>query len=313
MEPFDTAGVHPESENTEVGAELICGLFQSVSGLSWMTFFRYFPCFVFSLIVLSAYILGKRKGFGLEAALMTCFIPTAVGILGPAFLVPVALGLPFILLSIYVAFNFRSIWSYATLFLFVALLLIVHPPTAVGLVTLLVFYVLFEMKKNVRWGMGLAVALSFLFLLGLCKLGYQVFKREWQFGGEIGDYWVLPNIFTDYGYIPTALCLIGVIVLFGRGKREDYGLVFGFILLLLLLVIYFKFHIGMGIMYNRGLLYLMLVMGIFAGCGLAAIKQLSLPDTAVSGARGRFLRKNAGVFLCLGLIILALALAIPRS
>ena len=67
--------------NLEAGFHLFWGTFQQISGSSWLTIFRYFPSIVLMMTVLSVFILARRQGFGWEAALFTCLIPTIIGIL----------------------------------------------------------------------------------------------------------------------------------------------------------------------------------------------------------------------------------------
>ena len=94
-EPFLGEFTVSISSNLETGFHVLWGVFHQISGLSWFTICRYFPGIVFMMTVLSVYVMARRQGFGWEAALFTCLIPTTVGILGPAFLVPVAMGLLF--------------------------------------------------------------------------------------------------------------------------------------------------------------------------------------------------------------------------
>ena len=57
-----------------------------------------------------------------------------------------------------------------------------------------------------------------------------------------------------------------------RGRREDYGLTLGLLAMLLMLVVFFTFHYGLHIMYQRGLMYMMLMASIVAGAGLMWVK-----------------------------------------
>jgi hypothetical protein len=59
----------------EAGFHLFWGVFHQISGISWLTIFRYFPGVVFIITVLSVYIFAHRQGFGWEAALITCLVP----------------------------------------------------------------------------------------------------------------------------------------------------------------------------------------------------------------------------------------------
>jgi hypothetical protein len=97
--------------------------------------------------------------------------------------------------------------------------------------------------------------------------------------------------------------LLGTYLLAIRGERRDYGLVLGLLALLLMLAVFFTLHYGASIMYDRRLIYTMLLMSIVAGAGLMCVKSLKLPA-------GLF-TQNIGNILCLILVGLTLALSIP--
>ena len=126
IDPFYGQSIVELGSNLEAGFHLFLGAFQAVSGISWMDIFRYFPGIIFIITVLSVYILARREGFGWEAAFFTCLIPTTVGILGPAFLVPVSIGLLFTPLILFIAFNVSSIWHYLLIFIITCFLLSIH-------------------------------------------------------------------------------------------------------------------------------------------------------------------------------------------
>ncbi|MFC2012776.1 hypothetical protein ACFLUE_00655, partial [Chloroflexota bacterium] len=157
LDPFlgqETVGL---SANLEAAFHAFWGIFQQISGISWPTIFRYFPGVVFITTVLSVYILARREGYGWQAAFCACLIPTSIGILGPAFLVPVALAIAFIPLSVFIAYNFRSGWSYLVLFIFVSFLLALHAPTAIGLFIILTPYILLNLKGNFKHSLGISL------------------------------------------------------------------------------------------------------------------------------------------------------------
>ena len=132
----------------EMGFCVFLAVFQQISGIAWITLFRYFPSIIFIITVLSVYVMARREGFGWEAAFFACLVITTVGILGPAFLLPVSMGLLFIPLSIFLAFNFRSIWSYLVLFIFTCFLVSMHAATAVGVITILAPFILLNIKGD---------------------------------------------------------------------------------------------------------------------------------------------------------------------
>ncbi|MBI4187792.1 MAG: hypothetical protein HY529_01145 [Chloroflexi bacterium] len=61
-EPFFGQETVTFSSNLEAGFHLFWGVFQSLSGISWMDIFRYFPGIMFMITVLSVYILASREG-----------------------------------------------------------------------------------------------------------------------------------------------------------------------------------------------------------------------------------------------------------
>jgi len=60
-DPFTGQGIHG-NQIFEVGFHLFWAIFHQISGISWLTIFRYFPSIVFMFTVLSAYVLGRRQG-----------------------------------------------------------------------------------------------------------------------------------------------------------------------------------------------------------------------------------------------------------
>ena len=297
----------------EAGFHLFWGVFQSISGISWLTIFRYFPGIVFIITVLSVYILAHRQGFGWEAALFTCLIPTTVGILGPAFLVPVAMGLLFIPLSLFIVLNFRTGWSYLVLFLFTCFLLSIHAATAVGLVIVLVPYILLNLKGDFKHSLGIALAVALPFLAPFPWIFSMLLPtvKSLLILQTIPTYIDLPRVIQTYGYLPVGFCLLGTFLLAVRRGKESYGLILGLLALLLMLVSFFTLQYGVQIMYTRGLMYMMLMVSIVAGAGLMGMKRLELPEKISIRLRAPLITQNVGKLLCLVFIGLTLAMCIP--
>jgi hypothetical protein len=305
--PF-TGGAAGWSQTMEAGFDLLWAIFQQVTGISWLVLFRYFPAVIFMITVLSVYILGRREGFGWEAALCTCFVLTTVRFLGPGFMVPVALGLLFIPLSLFLVFNFRGWRSYILLFIFTSFLVSAHAYTAVGVIIILVPFIILNLKKDFRHSLGIALALviPFLipFLLGwflwgqnllLDKLG-AFFTAHPPLGADLPYILQLPYI---YGYLPTFLFIAGIFMMARRGKLKDYSLIIAPLLFLLLIGLFVHFQRGIQVLYDRSYLYLMLIMGVVGGYGLWKIRSIRLPEKL----KPAFLSRNLGGFLCLILLI----------
>jgi len=312
IDPFFGQSISGLGSNLEAGFQLFWSVFQQISGISWLTIFRYFPGVIFIITVLSVYVMARREGFGWEAALFTCLIPTTVGIMGPAFMVPVAMGLLFIPLSLFLAFNFRTWWSYLVLFIFTCFLVSIHAPTAIGLVIILIPYILLNLKGNFKHSLWLILAIAIPFLAPFPWIFKMLLPTAQSlFSPQPVPTWIeLPRIIQDYGYIPIGFCLLGTFLLVIRGGKKNYGLISGLLALLVMLVAAFTFHYGLHIMYTRGLMYMMLMLGIIAGAGLMGVRTIRLPSKLTVWLRP-FLSKNMGNILCLVLIGVTLAMHIP--
>lgn len=301
------------SPHLEAGYHLFWGTFHQISGVSWLTIFKYFPGVIFMITVLSVYVLARRHGFGWEAAFFTALIPTAVGVLGPGFLVPVAMGLLFIPLALFLIFNFRSVWSYIVLFIFTCFLLSIHAPSAICVVIALMPYLLLNLKGNFKHSLGVGLAVIIPFLAPFPWIFDMLLPtaKALLIPQPLPMYIDFPRVVQTYGYFPIAFCLLGTFLLVIKGGKENYGLVFGLLALLVMLVAFFTFHYGISIMYERGLIFMMLMVGIVAGAGLAAVKNLSLPVKLTAWLKKPFIVQNIGRFLCLVFIGLTLAIGIP--
>jgi hypothetical protein len=312
-EPFFGEATVSLSSNLELGFQLFWGIFQRISGISWLTIYRYFPAVIFIITIVSAYILANRQGFGWEAAFFVALIPTTVGILGPAFLVPVAMGLLFIPLALFVALNFRGPWAYVVLFIFTCFLVAIHAPSAICLVIILVPYMLLNLKGNFRHSLFLFLAVIVPFLAPfpwifdrLLPTAQALFNPQ-----ALPEYVDFPHIIRSYGYLTVGLCLLGTLVLAVKGGKRNHGLVLGLLLLLVMLVAFFTFHYGVSIVYERGLMFMMLMIGIVAGAGLMAVKDLRLPRWLDLGAKAASVTRYTGWCLCLVLVGVTLFFTIP--
>lgn len=313
LEPFTGDSTVSLRNNLEMGFHLFWGVFHQISGVSWLTIFRYFPAVIFIITIVSAYILANRQGFGWEAAFFVALIPTTVGILGPAFLVPVAMGMLFIPLALFIAFNFRSAWAYVVLFIFTCFLVSIHAPSAICLVIILVPYILLNLKGNFKHSLFLFLAVIIPFLAPfpwifdmLLPTARALFNPQ-----ALPEYVDFPRIIKSYGYLTVGLCLLGTLALALKGGKRNQSLVLGLLLLLVMLVVFFTFHYGVAIVYERGLMFMMLVIGIVAGAGLMTVKNLHLPRWVDLGAKAASVTRYASWCLCLVLVGVSLFITIP--
>ncbi len=312
-DPFSGQFITDLSINPEAGFHVVLGIMQQVTGISWPMIFTYFPGIVFMVTVLSVYVLAQREGFGLEAAFFTCLIPTSNGILGPAFLVPMALGLTFIPLSLFVAFNLKSRQGYLLLFIFSCWLILLHAPTAIGLCIILIPYVLLNLKGDLRRSLGILLAVAAPFVLSL----------PWTFKAAVSSvnsllvsqmpssFVTFPQLLQTYGFLPIAISLAGCIWLVLNADKKKLGLLLGLLALLLILIAFYRFHIGLPILYERGLTQMVLMLSIIAGAGLFWIRNIKLSGS-YPGRTSALLSRNTGTFLCLLVVGMTLIVSIPN-
>ncbi|MFC1962379.1 hypothetical protein ACFLWB_00015 [Chloroflexota bacterium] len=315
-EPFTGRGTKNIVTNLELSFQLFWGIFHQISGLSWIAIFRYFPSIIFMITVLSAFVFGRREGFGWEAALFTCLIPTGVGIMGPAFLVPVAMGLLFIPLSLFIIFNFRTWQSYLVIFAFISFVIAIHPPSALLLILILSPFILLNLKDNLKLSLGLALALAFPFLVTLPWIARSgavknvinsIFTPQ-----PLPQFIDLPWITRDYGYLPILFALLGTFLLSMKGGKKNYGLILGLLALLLMLTTFYAFHYGSDIMYLRGLPFMMLMTGLVASAGLMGIRRLEPLTMLGIKIKAPLIAQIVGISLSLALVGFTLSIAIPN-
>ncbi|MGD0857564.1 MAG: hypothetical protein ABSA18_17475 [Dehalococcoidia bacterium] len=299
-------------DNLWVGYHILWAIFQQVSGIDWIILFRYFPSIIFMFTVLAVYILASRQGYGLEAAFFTCLIPTTGGLLGPAFMVPMALGMLFIPLSMFLAFNIKTWPSYLLIFLFTTYLLVSHATTAIVLCIILAPYILLNIKGNIRHAAGVLSGLVLPFALSLpwtFQIAVQT-ARQLLVPQYFSPYIVLPDLLWKYGLIPVAFSFIGTVILVIKGGKKNLGLVLGLALLLLIMLLFIRFHYGLSTVYERGLTAMLLMLSIIAGAGLFWVRKLKLPAAFLKKYRSTIFTVAAPVVSVL-LLAVVLAVAIP--
>lgn len=268
----------------EVGYHLFLAEFQLLTGLPWLEIFRYLPSAVFALAVLGAYIFGNRRGFGLEAALFASLVPTTVRFLGPAFAVPVALGLFFIPLVLFLVSNYWASKGLPVLLLaLLSFLFIAHVPTAVFAGLIIAVYGVFQTLRRAlsrrsmrrRALVHLATVLVAVALSSLPLLAY----NNWLVGEAAAE--SLPQylleapggIIQRLGYVPYPLFVLGLVLLARSGRRTDRALLVTTVLVATYAFLYYQFGLGNAALYSRSILYLSLLVLLIAGLATAGVRR----------------------------------------
>lgn len=316
VDPF-TGGPLNFNQTVESGFETFLAVFHQVSGLSWPDITRFFPGVLFMGTVLSVYTLTRKYGTGVESAFFTTLIITTVGLLGPGFLVPVAMGLFFVPLVLYIVLNHQTVTSYLALSVITVFLVAMHSVTALIVGLILIPYVILGVKSKfshslgVTASIGLPIILAIIFFPDVFQEMTLALVSQLLVPQDISPYVQVPFIVSAYGYFPVALGALGMGVLTFRGGLKNYSLVLGLMLLVVVLVVYFRGHYGDAFVYYRGLMYAMLMTGIVAGAGLNSIRTNDLTRWLAARAGNRFWARHAGNAAALGIAAAILVIAIP--
>jgi len=303
---FSTGKLVLQPGDVEPAFHVFWAILQPVTNISWLTIFRYFPGLIFILTILSVYILAQRKGYGLEAAFFTALLTSNTTMLGVTFLVPVALGLMFLPLSLFLIFYYRNVPSYIVLAIFIGFLALMHLPTAVICAMVCLIYAALRVRKERRHGLGIAAA-TLIPLLGLAPVIARIapeFAASFLQLAYLPEYLpYLPSPLYLWGYLPSIFFAIGVAFLVRRGEEQDHALILACLLLLIHNFIFFYFYHGVQILYHRSPLYLMLLMSILAGYALWRLRTLPVLTKAAVGFKARCFRLRWLRYALLGIIV----------
>ena len=271
---------HPET-----GYYLWFGTSLLATGSPWLLLARLMPALVLGLIAFMAYAWGRKHGFGLEAAFFATFIHTTIRFLGPAFLVPVTLGLVFFPLCLILLEKMEKDWRPLPLIVVsLVALFLTHGTTAVAVgFVLVIFLILYLVLSGSPMRQKLP-SLTCLLLIPFSGLVIFLWNREFVIreiqnivnAGKIP----LPPIeipLPQLGYVMVALAVIGFGFLIAGGGWRNYALLVPTVILLFFVQFYRQwFDVGPDILYERGWLYVMLLMAFIAGYGLSQLRQLGL-------------------------------------
>lgn len=308
-DPFYGVGTGGIVGAFEAGFHALTGIFQRLSGLSWETIVRFGPGVIFMFTIATVYLLARREGYGLAAAFFACLIPSTVGVLGPAFFVPMVLCLPLICLVLYLAFYHRSAWSYVTIALLAGFIIVAHAPSAILLALLMLPVTLVYLKWERKHGLVLLLMVVLPFLVSLpwtFTLIRNTFATLFQ-PRQVPYFVEVPRIIGTYGELPLAIGLLGIFLLTLKSSRRELMLMLGLFVLVFMLTMYFSLHYGIETVYLRGITVMLLVFSFIAGAGLSAIWKLRVPETF----KIRAVFRPVGYVVAVAIVVAVLVIAIP--
>jgi len=126
----------------------------------------------------------------------------------------------------------------------------------------------------------------------------------------MSSYVEFPDLIGKFGLLPIAFSFIGTVVLIIKGGKKNIGLVLGLGLLLIVFLVFIRFHYGLSTIYERGLTAMLLILSILAGAGLFWLRKLRLPREFLEKHKSVLLA-NAAVIACVILTVVILVIAIP--
>lgn len=253
--------------NLEAGFHYFLATLNSV-GIPYEFMFQFFASLILILTCLGIFIL-TRKMWNQTAALFSilfiALLQSSVAILGPVFLVPMALGLFFILVGLYLLEIKSNLW-----FIVLTFLLIMHPPTALAFFILINIKFLLNRKQYWR-----NITLQLLAGILALPLYLEIFiQKGTDTLNSLTFSSIIPALFIPryIGWLLIVLILIGI---YSSIKNKKYDLsVFSIILLMFILIAY-RFQFEFFIPYGRALMYLYLILAILFGIGCEIIITLS--------------------------------------
>ncbi len=273
-ESESTVCENPRPFETEFsGMEILTGTLIAVlnkAGIDWLLIFRYAPAFLSVLFVSSVYILARRQGFGLEAGLFAALIPTSIRLLGPGFLVAVSIGLPVLVLSMFIVFYKKSFKI--PLLIFSVFLLFLHPPTAMALFIFLVINSVLNLKSRKRFSLALlaVIALSLLFYLPY-SLPYLQGRGAESLTFETTA--PILSIINLIGLPAIIFFSLGTYFISSKPGKKNLSLVFFTIAIFIIVVVFRYFDYTLILMPTRAHMYLMVLISVIAGYGLKTIRK----------------------------------------
>jgi len=264
-----------------------------ITDVQLIDLFRLAPGILLVLLSFFTYIFGRKRGFGLEAALFIPLIPTSLWTLGPAFVVPVSvatLSIPLIVLPTGERLSRGSgPWLWTMLFL-ISGTLFVHPTTESLLTLIATLYIgsfLIEMVTRRRYH----EALKLLGALGIRVLLPAIVLAIWMpsLTRSVLYYSTsriqLPNtpdglfyhFLNAFGWEAAFVGVLGMGFFIYRSDFLLRGLVLPVVAVVLALFVEFypKYFIGPPPLYNRSWIMLGLLLAIFLGCAVSSYFKIS--------------------------------------
>lgn len=258
----------------------------NVLGVPYLFMFGFATILLTVLVCLGVFILTRKiwnETAALFSILFIALLQSSVAFLGLVFLVPMVIGLFFILIGLYLVKINSKAWI-----LVLASILIIHPPTALALILLINIEFLIKRKDYFR-------NLSYQLISGLIALPFYIpfFISR---GTETLDALSFSPIVTAI-FIPQFIGWFSLIIVAGGiyfiSEKKNYS-IFAYVLsLLAFILIFYYLKLEVFIPYARALMYLFIILTIPFGICCERIINFS---------------KKSHIQIIIGIILIALIL-----
>ncbi len=278
-------GALPTPIHREAGFHVLLVEISVVTGLDWYPIFRWFPAIFFAITVFLTYLLGRRFGCGLESAFLATLIPTTIRVLGPAFLVPISIGiltLPLLMLIVLLmpSIKIKGAILAAIVFSFVWL---VHPGSAILLSILMVMYSFLMVASKSDEPVTFRLRRIFLVsaLAAVPIIAFLIWRQDLVLrtlrsldGLKSSD--LLPPITTlsaELGFVVIAFFVFGTFYLLFKGGWSEFSVVGSAAVMIGIIFLYYRTNIGIQTLADRIWLHLALIVGFIAGFGASTMRK----------------------------------------
>ncbi len=268
-------------QHWEMGFIVFLSVMKIASGISWPFLFTTLPSILFSLAILTAYLIGKKYNWGLQTAFLLALTPSTLRFLGPAFLVPASIGILMIVFSLYLITCIKIKWKYPLIMLALLFTFIAHPPSGGYLFIVLAASALVSIARKERKEAMCLGGILLLFLAAAFTLPLNYMEgMSWEVLTR-GSRFFLPHLTASgylglTGFIIPILATIGVaFILKNRQKAGQTIALALYSMIAFVLVIYYVYpnFFSVQAVFDRAIMVIIILAGIIAGVGLAVIQQ----------------------------------------
>lgn len=264
-----------EYNSLEAGFHYLLATLNAI-GIPYSVMFYAFASIITILICLGVFILTRRlfnERAGVFAVLFIATLKSTTMILGPMFFVPMAIGMFFIAMILFLIELDCKAWI-----LFLAGILIIHPPTATAILLLINIKFIFLKKnylKNLMYqGIAGLIALPMYIPYFISKGAESVNALSFT---PIIDVLFIPDFLT---YFITLIVIAGI---YFAAEKNKYSIITYVLGLLIFVLIAYQFKVEFFIPYPRALMYLFVIFSILFGYGVSELSNLTKNKKIIYG------------------------------